>query len=654
MSRRIASLAAPKTLGGNPAFATRLSKGLSALVASTFLVIGCVRDRSHATPQQVAHDFGDMHAPLPDAAIFMSRARDIVGHKSSPTPAPVSAPGRRVILTLFRPGHDCLVETAVGSTQADALEAAAIAIAGKAAPAGDGRLELDVPTAIEETSLDQDIRAPLTAIGLQGVLVAGDDGKTGAVVPAEIVERGMFQLGKTPMLDRDKIGALLAARAGVRVADLASMRAYLFRADVHVEAPRDETPRAPLAVVRGMVVHPSAVAPARLLQAVRRGADYLVRILGPEGRYLYSYHPVDDRADTQYGWLRHAGTTYALLEAYGELRTKAYLDMAERALSYLKAHLRSDPESQGKFALDTNDEEQQKVGGAGLALLAFAEDAKVSGRRGELETMRDLARFILKQEYEDGHFRGNADLERETGEKRKREPVYYPGEAVLGLMRLYAIDPQSAYLDAAKRAADWVVQVRDANVSEDEQEHDHWMAYALNELYRVSPNPDYLDHAYKIARAIRKKQHRGVNPPAPDWPGTFYEGQTTPASTRLEAYDAVIALSRFAGAGGSPRSAAPAASELVADQWLLEPAREVACSMLGQQYDDDDDYWLANPARADGGVRESLFVHDVRIDYVQHAMSAWLHLARILRDPSYGRTGVPSQDPGDVVPGPLL
>ena len=68
-------------------------------------------------------------------------------------------------------------------------------------------------------------------------------------------------------------------------------------------------------------------------------------------------------------------------------------------------------------------------------------------------------------------------------------------------------------------------------------------------------------------------------------------------------------------------------------------------SILGQQFEPDDDYWLPNRAKADGGVRESLFVRDVRIDYVQHAMSAWLHLARSLRDPGYGKVGVPSQDP---------
>ncbi len=60
--------------------------------------------------------------------------------------------------------------------------------------------------------------------------------------------------------------------------------------------------------------------------------------------------------------------------------------------------------------------------------------------------------------------------------------------------------------------------------------------------------------------------------------------------------------------------------------------------------DPDRAFFAKNPDRALGGVRESLYVDDVRIDYVQHAMSAWLHLARLLRDPEYGKTGVPSQD----------
>jgi hypothetical protein len=539
------------------------------------------------------------------------------------------AAGRRVMLALWR-GGVASVGTANGPTLADAVANAATAIVARGADLAQGRLELDVPTSVAGATVDEDTDVPLASVGLEGVLVTRDDGKTGFVLPGEVVQHRLFHSSK---LDHQGIASLLAARAGVSEQDLPAMRAYRFRADVHVESPNRD---AALPVLRGMVEPPAEVSTEVLLDAVRRGADYLTRILSSTGRYVYMYHPVDDRDDPSYGWLRHAGTTYALLEAYEEFGNSSYLEKAEVALSYLTSHLSQDTASEGKYLVDTDDEEQQKVGGAGLALLALAKHAAVTGKRdssgrtGGVETMRALARFILKQQYQDGHFRCNADIEHETGKKLKRELWYYPGEAVLALIRLYAIDPQQPYLDGARKGADWIVQVRDAYVSEDNQEHDHWMSYAFNDLYRMTHDEAYLKHAYRIARAIQKTQRRAEGAPAADFVGTFYDGQTAPASTRVEAYDADIVLSRFAG---QP------------EPWLIGPAKEAARWMLRQQYRPEGDYWLKNPAKADGGVRESLFVHDVRIDYVQHAMSAWLHLARILRDPNYGKTGAPSQDP---------
>ena len=608
-----------------------------AAVAPLALAPGCTCRGRSALPAEASRDFGDTRAPPPDAAqaaSYLAMARAIVEHKGrAAAPAPSPGTARRVMLGYYPPGSVPIVATSSGATLADAVATAAEALAAKAGDRPGGRLELDVPTGLAVANVEEDEELPLATIGLEGVLVTEDDGKTGVVLPAEIAERSLGHEGKTAGLSHAKLAPLLVSRAGVPETSLPSMRAYRFRAAAFVESSAHDAARA---VVRGMVERPRDVTPDRLVASVRRGADYLVRVMNAEGRYVYLYHPVDDRDDGAYGWLRHAGSTYALLEAYEELGTPAYAAKAELALRYLKAHLRDDPASQGKYALDTNDEEQQKVGGAGLSLLAFAKDAAVTGSRAELETMRALARLILKAQYEDGHFRSNADIERETGKKLKREPVYYPGEAVLGLMRLYAIDPQPSYLDAARRGADWVVHVRDAYVSEDNQEHDHWMSYAMNDLFRVTHDRAYLDFAYKIARAIQKKQPRGADrAPAPDLVGTFFGGETTPAATRLEAYDADVVLARFAG---EP------------EDWLLGPAGEVASSTLGQQFDADNDYWLKNPAKAEGGVRESLFVHDVRIDYVQHAMSAWLHLARILRDPAYGKSGVPSQDPVRAAP----
>jgi hypothetical protein len=578
-----------------------------------------------ALPEQAGKDFGDTKAPPPDATPYLALARSIL--QGTEAPAPPAAAGRRVMLAFHRGDGEAVVATATGPALGDAVASAARQLATHVKDATKGRLELDVVTGVSGADVDQDEEVPLVSAGLEGFLATEDDGKSGAVLPGEIVERRLFRQGQVTSFARDKIAMLLSTRAGVTEPNLHTMRLYRFRADVHVESPAHD---GELPVLRGMVQGSPDVTPERLVEAVRAAADYLVRILDAEGRYVYMYRPTEDRDETSYGWIRHAGTTYALLEAYGELGTPAYLEKAELALQALSGRLKDDPKSGGKYAFDTSDEEQQKSGGAGISLVAFAEHAGVTGKRDWLETMRALARFVMSQQAEDGHFRSNADVHAETGRKLKREPVYYQGEAVLGLMRLYALDPQQQYLDAARRGADWVIRVRDADVSEENQEHDHWLSYALNELYRVTKDRSYLEHAYKIARAIHRKQRTPQDSPSADLVSTFYNGVTTPASTRLEAYAADVALARFAG---EPEA------------WLVDPARDVARSILGQQYDDANDYWLKNPAKARGGVRESLFVPDVEIDYVQHAMSGWLHLARELRDPAYGKTGIPAQDP---------
>jgi hypothetical protein len=278
------------------------------------------------------------------------------------------------------------------------------------------------------------------------------------------------------------------------------------------------------------------------------------------------------------------------------------------------------------FLSDAPDEEQQKSGGNGLALVALTKHAMITGSKENLETMRNLARYIVHEQYPDGHFRNNADVmhEDEAAHKKKlkKEVSYYAGEAVLGLIRLYAIDPQPMWLDAAKKGAEYLIFVRDVNDNEDKQIHDHWLSYALNDLYRVAPNPAYPEHSFKIARAILKAMKTKETAPAPDYIGTFYDfAETTPASTRLEAFAADMELSRYMD---KPLD------------WLEGPAKEMARYMRSQQLDGQSAFFVKDVKKVKGGVRESLANSDIRIDYVQHAMSAWLHLARIERDPAYG------------------
>lgn len=87
--------------------------------------------------------------------------------------------------------------------------------------------------------------------------------------------------------------------------------------------------------------------------------------------------------------------------------------------------------------------------------------------------------------------------------------------------------------------------------------------------------------------------------------------------------------------------------------WLRGPAIEIAAFTLGQQLEGDGLY-LHETRSARGGVREGLLATAVRIDYPQHALSAWLRLAQELRDPEWGALATRPKAPGSGLGGRAL
>jgi hypothetical protein len=613
------------------------SASMGALVAACALSAGC-----HCSGGGARHDpvlekasFGDLSgasgpSDLP-LAPYVALARAIVAHQGRGAVGAIPpVPGRRVFLTVFPRHAPRVVTSALGDTleRAVTLAAEAMPVLEDTSPNA-FRVELDVVREVRPCLLNDGDAVPWAELGMEGYALARAGSAPGYVLPGEVLLDHDFVEAKQPKLKSAALVRAMETRAGFeRTRGL--MYQMLTQAAVDPAPPGEAKTRA-LNLRRGAPERDLGVgAPLTseaLLESVRLGADYLARVLDQNGRYLYEYRPSDDHAYTSYELLRHCGSTYALLEAYEELHTPLYLAKAEAAIGYFESKLIFGEGEGGPTAdiLDVKNQEQQKAGGAGLALIALAKHAETTGKRDRLKTMQSLARLIVDQQYPDGHFRANADLEDEgkapPDSKLPKELVYYTGEAALGLIRLFRIDHDVRWLDSARKVADYVIDVRDAHTDVDSLEHDHWMSYAFNELYRETKNPAYLDHAYKIAHAILKKQHTAKEAPAPDYVGAFYlQPQATPASTRLEALDADMELSRFAG---KP------------DAWLMTPAVAIARFTRTQQLDADALFWASDPDKALGGVRESLFVGNIRIDYVQHAISSWLHLARLLRDPAY-------------------
>jgi hypothetical protein len=599
------------------------------VVAAFGLIAGipaCERgDSGHMEPP--ATIFGSTGAPLPRVAWtqLLSIARGTLRGAALPTDLEgAGAPARRVFLLVEQDGHQ-VVTTGLGATLVSSVSNAARNAVSSLDPVRPFRLELDVALYAETCGLQMD--DPDSArFGLDAIVLATDATHVGAVLPTEIAADKQLRAGKARAFDIAHTLDRLRKRARLDSPGPTDENA-IFR--VRVEAHRETSDgQSSVAMVRGWPERHRRPEAPDLLRAVKAGADYLARGQREDGRFDYRYHPLEGRSDDDYELLRHAGAVYALLEAYDELDDPAHLASAERGIAYLLESLTRLRGVDGSMAYlsdrpgtEESRPEQQKVGGAGLALVALAMHAETTGTSLHLDDMRSLARFIVHQQYPDGHFRDNDDVRRETrGEqdKQAKAVIYYAGEANLGLLRLYAIDPNPAWLSAAKKGVEYCIEVRDAGKTVNDIDHDHWLSYAIDDLSRFAPSRDYADHAFMIAEGIASAQRASLEGPSDM--ADSYHGAACATAVRVEAYAADIELARRLGRP---------------DGWLVERASEAASFVLAQQYDAQSDLLAVDPARVQGGVRESPFEANVRIDYVQHSISGWLHLARALRDPRW-------------------
>ncbi|HAO6148714.1 TPA: poly(glycerol-phosphate) alpha-glucosyltransferase, partial [Listeria monocytogenes] len=230
--------------------------------------------------------------------------------------------------------------------------------------------------------------------------------------------------------------------------------------------------------------------PDNVSELVKHAGNYLTRQVNQTGEFNYGWFACFDKKIKHYNSLRHASTTYSMLEAFELTGEKAILEAATKALTYLEQNFIYEKEDLA-FLIEPELREV-KLGGSAATLLALTKYMKITGTKTYLPLCRKIANAILSLQDADGKF--THVLEYPSLEvKDIFRIIYYDGEAVFGLLRLYEIDRDSKWLDAAAKSFDHFI--RDNYW----QNHDHWLSYCANEITKYLPDEAYYEFGLKNA-----------------------------------------------------------------------------------------------------------------------------------------------------------
>jgi hypothetical protein len=445
----------------------------------------------------------------------------------------------------------------------------------------------------------------------QDGLIVGHAGQFSWLAPAQLLLQGMARRRRdtdaaTP---RDILDAAVR-RVGLPASAWrdSSVELWQFATSAWIE---DATRQRIVPLIQGCVPVTSFDR-ERLLESARAGGDYLLGVQQADGSFTYTVDPwLDTRSHEKNNVVRHAGTTAALFELAAATGEACYAVGGQKALDFLASWYRPSTETGLTYVLDTDG--KAKLGSLGLALLALTRKLEAHPAPADREHVLQIGRQIVAMQQRDGSF--DSYLRVRGDEPHGSVSLYYPGEAMLGLARAanLGIGLEEGFRTAAHRGADHLIASRQGRTR---LPPDAWLIQALGVLYEDDPKASYVEHAIAISRAMLSAQYGPQAPP-------IYVGGIGPEpirSTRTTArVEGMIAAVRLAARAGDRRGPAI----LAAIKWTVP-------HLLSLQYDADTSYFLDDADAVMGGMRGGLDDAEIRIDYVQHHISAMLGLAGLL------------------------
>ncbi len=372
---------------------------------------------------------------------------------------------------------------------------------------------------------------------------------------------------------------------------------------------------------------PPPIQAATLDRAISLGSEYLITACNADGKFVYrininpTVHP-----EPKYNMLRHAGTMYALAQYARTRPEQAIRDTLKRAAGFLRRAIRPLPESSDMLAIwslpeitGSKNGLQLKLGGTGLGLVALLSVEQILPGTTSREDLRKLGRFLVFMQKEDGSFYSKYFPER-GGRNDDWISLYYPGEAALGLLLLYEYDPDPLWLRTALRTITYLARKRS---QQSFVEADHWILLATAKLFSFqhertqSPAQDlFLRHAVQICESILAQRVQ-LEPGTAQYGCFSDDGLTCPTATRLEGLLAALTFLPSDEAGLRERIT----TAVHRGVGFLLRSQIRAGPYTGGITRAIQPLPISHPRFSSSFNRRAM---EIRIDYVQHALSAIL------------------------------
>jgi hypothetical protein len=359
----------------------------------------------------------------------------------------------------------------------------------------------------------------------------------------------------------------------------------------------------------------------RLLHAIAIAAEYLERNCDTSGRFAYLVDTDSGQTSPSYNIVRHAGAIYALSMLNRLHSDWNAANAMVRAANFMRANYIAPDHRSNALAIWSRPppaNTKAELGAAGLGLVALTGVEHAQPNTIPLAQSESLGRFVLFLQKPDGSFYSRYFTDK--GLDRDWQSLYYPGEAALGLIDLYELDHSREWLIAAGRALSYLAKSR---VGPQELPPDHWALIATAKFlpyYDRSACPasrvELLRHATRVCDRFLREQI--TNAPDERLNGAFDRtGRTAPAATRLEGLLAVLEFLP----NGDQRARIETAVQ-----------RGVTFLMNAQIASGPYAGGMPGAVLTIGSPRNARSAAEIRIDYVQHALCAWLRYQELYRD----------------------